>query len=94
MCNTLFVLGNTARKILKDSTDIVAQSLPIGKVVESYKAIRGSSKDAVIKAVQFTNSTILVCSKNILFVTTKSIIDESKIIKDLFSFFQCQQRTS
>ena len=66
----MFYKGSTARKILDNATEIVSQSLPFENVVAYYKSASGTGRDAVLKAVQFTSSTIVVCVFILLYKTT------------------------
>lgn len=47
--------GNTERIILENIEDIVNKSLPIDKVANYYKEVKGASRDVVLGYVTFTN---------------------------------------
>ena len=51
----IFILGNTERTILENIEDIVNKSLPIDKVTNYYKEVKGASRDVVLGYVTFTN---------------------------------------
>lgn len=53
--NFIFILGNTERTILENIEDIVNKSLPIDKVTNYYKEVKGASRDVVLGYVTFTN---------------------------------------
>ena len=53
--NVIFILGNTERIILENIEDIVNKSLPIDKVANYYKEVKGASRDVVLGYVTFTN---------------------------------------
>ena len=44
------------RRILDNIGDIVNKSLPINKVIDYYKEVKGASKDIVLGYVTFTDS--------------------------------------
>ena len=53
--NVIFILGNTERTILENIEDIVSKSLPIDKVTNYYKEVKGAPRDVVLGYVTFTN---------------------------------------
>ena len=53
--NVIFILGNTELAILENIEDIVNKSLPIDKVTNYYKEVKGASRDVVLGYVTFTN---------------------------------------
>lgn len=58
--------GNTERSILKNTVEIVNKSLPINKVVEYYKEVKGAARDVVLGYVTFTNA-----GKDVSYLTHK-----------------------